>query len=435
LCCLRVGINAQCHANYTFTVDSIAGSITCTNTSGLAHADSPTVYTWYETPGIVLSNSVNPSINLAQGQHSICLVMQNAGCIDTLCNSVNMPAMFCKATFSFTVNNATGEVQFTNNSVGNNLSYYWSFGNGTGIFTQPDQVHTYNTNGWYYACLNLYNTDSSCSNVGCEYIRILKTPPNPCFVNFDYEYDSLNSKKVYFTNSTISDSSVRTFWLFPNGETDSTDQVVYEFDSVGDYSVCMLVSGPSCIDSVCKTVEIINILPTCEALFTYSLFSDSANGTASRIAVFNNQSDGTNLSYQWLVNDSVFSETENPIYYYPRDGVYKVCLVAYIRNLCVDSICADVPVISNSVAENNANECSFNLLPNPATQQTLVSINNLCNHTIDYICVYNLLGAIVFYQKEQSNTITIPMLDWPQGLYIVEVRSNNTLIKKKLSKL
>jgi PKD repeat protein len=129
---LRVGTNAQCHANYTFTVDSIAGSITFTNTSVLAHADSPTVYTWYETPGIVLSNSVNPSINLAQGQHSICLIMQNAGCIDTLCNSVNMPAMFCKATFSFTVNNATGEVQFTNNSVGNNLSYYWSFGNGTG---------------------------------------------------------------------------------------------------------------------------------------------------------------------------------------------------------------------------------------------------------------------------------------------------------------
>src|SRR6478609_6679916 len=81
----QLSSRAQCEANYTFTVDSVNGIVSCTNASTVATIDSPIVYTWYEIPGTVLSNSVNPNIPLSDGQHTLCLIVENNGCADTFC--------------------------------------------------------------------------------------------------------------------------------------------------------------------------------------------------------------------------------------------------------------------------------------------------------------------------------------------------------------
>jgi PKD repeat protein len=432
LLAFHFGSKAQCNATFTVSVDSVSGTVQCTNTSVVGSPDSPTVYTWYEIPGIVLSNSVNPNITLSEGNHTLCLKIVNDGCTDSFCAPVVIPRRFCKADFSYLTNSLTGEVQFTNTSIGHNSSYIWSFGDGVSFSTDTNPTHIFE-NGWYYTCLNIQNTDSSCSDVTCNFIRIQKPTPSPCVANFDYTYDSINSKKVYFFNQTFSDSSVHVIWLFPEGKTDSSEQTSHTFNTVGNYTVCMLVSGPLCADSVCKTIEVINILPVCDAEFSYQLFADTVLGGAKRIAVFANHSNGNNLAYKWLVNDSLVSDEVNPVYYYPQNGTYKVCLVAYSQNFCSDSMCQNITIQSSTtgITEVN-NRCLLNLSPNPAQSEVLVDLE-YCKEEVDYICVYNAMGTNrVSIVKPQSAT-RISLTGWAKGMYIVEVKTSGNLYRKKLS--
>jgi PKD repeat protein len=431
LVALHLGVKAQCNASFTVSVDSVSGMIQCTNTSVVGTPDSPTVYTWYEIPGIVLSNNVNPSIPLSEGTHSICLKVENNGCIDFICTPISIPPRYCLARFSYSVDLA-GQAQFTNTSVAHNGSFLWSFGDGVSFSTDSNTSHTYG-NGWYYACLNIRNNDSSCSDVTCSFIRIQKPTPSPCVANFDYAYDTSNSKKVYFTNRTYSDSSIHVVWLFPSEKIDTLEQTDFTFPSVGNYTVCLLVSGPLCADSVCKMIEIITIIPTCDAQFTYQLFADTALGGGKRIAVFNNQSNGTNLAYKWLVNDSLVSEETNPIYYYPADGNYEVCLVAYNLNFCSDSMCKNILIESVGLADQ-PKPCSVTLSPNPTQSDFFVEVES-CNEVVEYICVYNAFGDMVTKQIQQTPVTRVSLLNWAKGMYIVEVKTSNNLYHKKLTKL
>jgi PKD repeat protein len=428
------GSKAQCHAGYTFTVDSINGFVQCTNTSSNGTPDSPAVYTWYESPGNVLSNSVNPKISLPSGQHSICLKIVNDTCSDSICHTITMPVRFCAAKYTYSIDNNTGTTEFTNMSSGSDMNFIWSFGDGVSFSTDSNPTHTFNT-GWYYVCLNIKNGDSSCGDFICQYIRVQKPTPGPCIADFDYSYDSLNSRIVHFSNTTFSDSSTNVIWLFPNDERDTAQQPAFDFEQVGNYTVCMLVSGPLCADSICKTIEVIDILPACKADFTYRLFADTVMGGSPRIAVFTNLSTGTHVSYKWLVNDSLVSEEQAPLYYYPEDGLYTVCLIAYTQNSCFDSICKSISIISNpSGVDEQLHSCSISILPNPAYNEVSVEAGTF-GGSVQTICVYDLLGNMIIIQETEKYGMTIPLTNLAKGIYIIEVKTSNNLIRKKMSKL
>lgn len=426
----QLSSNAQCDANFTYTVDSVQGIVSCTNTSTIGTIDSPVVYTWYEIPGNVLSNSVNPNIPFTDGVHTLCLIMENDSCVDTFCTVIVMPARYCLAQYTYLVNNTSGEVQFTNQSTGVNSEYIWSFGDGVSFSTDANPIHTYE-NGWYYVCLNIQNPDSSCSDVDCHFIRIQKPTPTPCIADFNYEYDTVNSKIVHFSNQTFSDSSTSVIWLFPGEQTDTTNQPSFDFQTVGNYTVCLLVSGPLCADSICKTIEVIQVLPVCDANFTYQLFKDTVTGGTPRIAVFNNQSVGNNLSYEWYVNDSLVSINQDPIYYYPTDGFYKVCLVASNQNLCSDSTCQQITILSSTGIEN-AQDCGISISPNPALTEVRIDVTD-CMEQVEHLTIYSMMGTLAYEQSAEITSVTIPLANWAKGMYIVEVKTTHYLIRKKLS--
>jgi PKD repeat protein len=429
---VQYSLTAQCNADYTFTVDSVQGIVNCTNTSTLVSIDSPTVYTWYETPGNVLSNSVNPIFSFSDGPHTLCLMLDNAGCSDTICATITIPPRYCRARYSYSVNNTTGVVSFTNQSIGDQNSYIWSFDDGGALSTDTNPVHTYES-GWYYVCLNIQNADSSCKDVACNYIRIQKPTPTPCVADFSYAYDTLNSKIVHFSNETFSDSSISVIWLFPGDQKDTIHNPSFDFQFTGNYTVCLLVSGPLCADSICKTVEVIEILPVCEAVFSYKLFADTVNGGAPRIAVFDNQS-GNNVTYEWWMNDSLVSVVKDPVYYFADNGTYKVCLVVKNQQFCTDSTCELINIQSVPLAiREETQRCPVKLSPNPA--ETTVSIDlDDCMEPIEYIRIYNMLGTTEYIRYSTGSPVIIPLENLNKGLYIVEVKTTHFLIRKKLNK-
>ncbi len=432
-----LNVQSQCLAGYSFTVDSVKGNLTFTNTSVLANTDSPVTYKWTKSPGTVLSNATGPIIiNLEPGTHHICLEMANAGCTNTYCEDITVPERYCKSNFTYTID-ANGLVTFQSKSIGNHVNHDWSFGDGEfSIFPSP--IHQFNQNGWYYVCLNIMNNDSSCNDVKCEFIRINKPSPTPCQANFDYGYDTLNSKLVQFTNATFSDSSLTYLWLFGDSDTSNLENPLHLFDTIGNYNVCLLVSGPNCADSICKIVEILLILPDCDAAFTATLFADSANHT-KRIALFNNTSTGGNLKYVWNFGDDSASTAFAPIHYYAANGTYKVCLTAYNGNLCMDSTCTLLEILpdtSTGIAQPYSWR-GVRIYPNPILETIYIDWYAEWQNPIT-ITVKNMLGVVQSTTRFQTaigkNTHSIDATSMQSGMYIVELEQNGNRLVQKVIK-
>lgn len=96
---------------------------------------------------------------------------------DTCYDSVTRPIMAgssltCTADFNHAPD-TTGQYTILayNNSVGNNLSYLWDFGDGN-TSTQAYPVHQYSGTGTYYVCLTVTQPSPACTNTYCDSVTI-----------------------------------------------------------------------------------------------------------------------------------------------------------------------------------------------------------------------------------------------------------------------
>jgi PKD repeat protein len=417
--------SAQCDANFSFTLDSSTGSAHFTNLS-VTDTLTPVFFTWYSYPSVPLSSDTSPVIKFDAGTQHICLVVNNGACSDTLCTDFTMPPVYCKARFTSVVDQLSGNASFTNHSDGLDLSHVWSFGDG-GYSTDTNPVHLYASNGWYYVCLNIINSDSTCESVKCEFVQVNQSSPTPCIANFFYQYDSLNVKLVYFHNTTVGDTGVTYTWLF-GSDTSDLESPSHLFTDTGFYTVCLLASGPNCADSACKVIEITDLTPPCQASFSYTLFPDSGNTHTPRIVVFKNNSTGSNLNYIWTFGDSMTDIAAEPIHYYPVDGYYKICLTAFNpTNACFDSMCTMLKVetitgISSSYFQLN----NIYVYPVPFADVLNLEFNSFEQTTVE-ITVYDVVGKTRYTQHRKvqtgQNHMEVNLAGLDKGLYFLGIQS------------
>ncbi len=412
--------NAQCNANFSYSIDLNTGDVQFTNLSTLADTTQAVTYTWYSNPAIVLSNDTNPVIHLKPGNQSVCLIITNAGCTDTFCTTITMPPVHCRAMFQDSIDLLMDTVTFTNNSSGLNLNYYWSFGDGD-YTTDQHPKHHYATNGWYYVCLNIINTDSTCVDDTCEFLRINRSSPSPCVGDFVFETDTTDSYKVNFSNTTLGDSGITYFWLFGDTVTSTLKNPTHRYDTIGHYKVCLLVSGPNCADSICKMVEIINIVPFCQADFAYALFPDSGNN-ATRIGVFTNKSIGPNLRYEWTIDDSLTSADTSPIQYFGTNGTYKVCLTVYSGVLCTDSMCTFISIQTGLAETSMMNWVS--VYPIPAKDVLHISFSRPVSSSFTLTLTDVLGNKKMVPQQLKSEHMELDVSDLPEGFYFLELKND-----------
>ncbi|CAG5084940.1 T9SS type A sorting domain-containing protein [Parvicella tangerina] len=111
----------------------------------------------------------------APGTYTVCLTVVDStmGCSDTQCYSYTVVSpVSCNADFYLFQDSLNAGVYYAwNMSTGNNLSYYWDFGDGN-TSTQTYPIHTYTTIGNYQLCLTV--TDgSSCTSTYCDTINVV----------------------------------------------------------------------------------------------------------------------------------------------------------------------------------------------------------------------------------------------------------------------
>lgn len=196
-----------CEASFYYTANGT--SLHFINTSAACNTTN-----WYWTFGDgTTSTEFDPWHQYTSaGYYFVCLTMYDSicGCSDSICLQVyaggnNIP---CNAEFVLYPDSfQQGLYWGYNYSTGNNLVYYWTWGDGTSS-TGQFPSHTYADSGYYTICLWITDTVTACADSFCSNYYIMK------------QAKMMGMHEVIFVNTTgvpPDNHDPETHWsIFPN---------------------------------------------------------------------------------------------------------------------------------------------------------------------------------------------------------------------------
>ena len=309
-------------------------------------------------------NVANPTHNYANaGAYTVCLTVKkhasttNAPCIRYICRTIVVHEP-CTLVVNFTSQadpNHALRIKFTNTSTPINASdsVRWTFGDGSsvsGLQSDPNvanPTHNYANAGLYRVCLrvkkNNNTTPVSCVREKCDSIIV----HHPCNfdVNFRWHLDSINTRKVYFTNlSTPPTAGAIAVWTFGDGSSATSWNTIHEYAQPGRYIVCLRIYlGPNsnCVREKCDTIYIPQSVPPCTQLSKYH-FERFPNDNQKY--KFTADYINPNLQYTWTFGDGTGSHDPVAVHRYAQPGVYVVCLTVWRGPNCASTTCKEIRV-------------------------------------------------------------------------------------------
>jgi len=311
-------------------------------------------------------NVANPTHNYANGgTYTVCLRVKknNNANTTTQCVRESCRTIFIQEPCTLVANFTSQadslhplRIKFTNTSTPLNAtdSVRWTFGDGTsvsGLQSDPNvanPTHNYANAGTYTVCLrvkknNGANTTPQCVREICK--TVVVTLPCNFNVNFSWHLDSLNPRKVYFTNlSTPPTAASIAVWTFGDGTSATSWNAIHEYAQPGRYRVCLRVYlGPNsnCVRETCDTVFIPNPPPSCLEL---SKFHFAKSTTDNQKYTFTPDYINTALVYTWTFGDGTGSHDVVATHRYATAGVYTTCLTVWRGPNCASTTCHDVRV-------------------------------------------------------------------------------------------
>ena len=310
------------------------------------------------------SNQIHPvHTYTVPGTYTICLriIKYNSGsttpCVREICKTIVIPVP-CTLVVNFTSQadpNHALRIKFTNTSTPINASdsVRWTFGDGSsvnGLQSDPNvanPTHNYANAGLYRVCLrvkkNNNTTPASCIREKCDSIIV----HHPCNfdVNFRWHLDSINTRKVYFTNlSTPPTAGAIAVWTFGDGSSATSWNAIHEYAQPGRYRVCLRIYlGPNsnCVREKCDTIYVPHPAPPCTELSKY-YFERFPNDNQKY--KFTADYINPNLQYTWTFGDGTGSHDPVVVHRYAQPGVYVVCLTVWRGPNCASTTCKEIRV-------------------------------------------------------------------------------------------
>lgn len=355
--CKTIVIAASCDftAGYTWKADSTnKKKINFTNTTTLSNANG--IATWSFGDGSANVTGWNATHEYAvAGKYYVCLRVQygtNTACVKYKCDSVtvqNNPAP-CDFTVSYTTTASTVNhklIYFTAiNSLptGTVAQVSWTFGDGS-TGTGTTLSHEYAQPGKYYVCVRIQYS-ATCVKEKCDSIIVYDNPV-PCdFVaGYSWHADGVNTKKIYFTNTTVLPTpNAIVKWTFGDGTDANSWDAVHEYATAGKYYVCLRVqygTSTSCIKEKCDSITVI-VPPTtdCKQLSLYTYAPTSAINLYSFTPLYQNN----DVQYTWTFGDGMGSHDMISTHQFAQLGTYNVCLTAFKNTNCASTTCKEVRI-------------------------------------------------------------------------------------------
>ena len=299
------------------------------------------------------------------GNYNVCLIvikrntLSNIQCVRYSCRTI---VVFepCTLVVNFTSQpdpNHPLRIKFTNTSTPISLtdSVRWTFGDGTsvnGLQSDPNvanPTHNYANAGTYTVCLRVKKNGNSTPPVNCvreKCSTVVVTIPCNFPVTFTWRLDSINTRKVYFTNTSIPPTAgAIAVWSFGDGSSATSWNAIHEYAHPGRYIVCLRIYlglNSNCVRENCDTVYIPVPVPPCTELskYHYQVFPND-----NQKYTFTPDYINTTFQYTWTFGDGTGSHDPIATHRYAQPGIYVACLTVWRSNTCASTTCKEIRVL------------------------------------------------------------------------------------------
>jgi gliding motility-associated-like protein len=244
----------------------------------------------------------------------------------------------------------------TNRSIayGNLVSYQWNLGNGFNYGT-TDTSTVFTTHG---SKLIRFVAES---NFGCfdtSQLQLIVHPQPNAIFNINDSAQCVNDNDFRFINSSnVSSGSLRYFWQFGDGSTDSSMSPSHTYTAHDTLTVTLFaISNFNCTDTTDRTA-IVWPKP-----YPWFIYNDSGQCLSVNYYEFTNQStiDYGTLSYWWDLDESITSTATDTQVIYDTHSPKVVSLIAISDNGCRDTVSREIEVYPMPLPEfliNDTAQC------------------------------------------------------------------------------
>ena len=207
------------------------------------------------------------------------------------------------------------EVQFYNNNLDDEVSYFWNFGNGTTFSGSTPPIIEYTE-------IRLYDITIYMESGDCLDTLFLENYIDTD-VTASFSYSPLiacEKSQIQFTDESIVEAE-GVFWNFGDGNSSNSSNPRHTYDEPGCYDVTLIRSAGECSDTA--MISCIEILPLPEVEFNIENRFDCTLPT-SIVLTGNSQESGM---YSWLFYDasqSIASDSNNTEILIEEFGIYHV---------------------------------------------------------------------------------------------------------------
>lgn len=306
----------------------------------------------------------------AEGEYNVCLTVEgitynNETCSNTYCYLIEVPynpyqGYDCIGNATYTpidTNPNTGAAytfQFTDGTYSETpiISWNWDFGDGNAS-TEQNPTHTYTTDGSYIVVLTT-TSENGCQGYACIFVYVGEyIYPSYCYASFGYYTGTdatglpsnlTDSLTVQFYDYSYTDNGVSTWaWDFGDGTLSTEANPVHTYLIVGDYNVCLTITGntfngDTCTNQYCQLISVpYNPYAgfDCYTDFTYTPINADPNGSVNTWQFTDNSySETPIISWAWDFGDGTTSNEQNPVHTYAQEGSYLVILTTTSENGC-----------------------------------------------------------------------------------------------------
>lgn len=255
----------------------------------------------------------------------------------------------------------TAKIVFNNYSEGNDLKYFWQFGDGE-TSSEKEPVHKFNLNQpEYKVCLTVTGSDS-CTSVFCDVVSLINPDIQPLnclalFKHYEYGRDTVGGTAKIVFNNYSEGTDLQYFWQFGDMETSTEKEPVHKFNlSQPEYKVCLTVTGPDgCTSIDCKPVYleypavIDTVLPGCFVDFGFERQDLLMSPLPSVVMKFYYKSFPEATEWYWDFGDGTTSNEPYPTHAYIKPFTNDSMKVMYnpFRTICLTIKTADECKISS----------------------------------------------------------------------------------------
>ena len=336
-------------------------------------------------------------------------VKSSAGCEQSISKTIHV-APTPTVNFTNGISCQNDSTSFSSQSISaisySNTSFYWNFGDAaSGIANSSNLAtpkHLFSSQTSYPVKLVVTNI------AGCkDSITMPITVKAEVKADFTYSSPCVNSPTIFQDNSIVpspSSSQIRS-WNF-GGNTLNGITVQKTYTNTGVYSVTLTVTGTNGCSS--KITKLITIYLPPTANFSVSSFCSK---DTLQISNTSSAQSGALLSYDWKLNNTMFSSVQNPTLTSSSAATYSVKLTVKNSFTCKDSVAKSLTVFPLPIVDFTTNPLSYYYINSPVTFSPSISNANSYFWNFSSFPSSSLQNPIINFTTGGLYTVSLALQD------------------------